>query len=46
MLVLLFSLDLKVEGIVVFVVNKVKNEIDLFGMIEGVKDVVVGVINM
>ncbi|CAI8979695.1 MULTISPECIES: S1C family serine protease [Bacillus] len=36
----------KVEGTVVPVVNKVKGETDLPGMIEGAKEVVVGVINM
>ena len=41
-----FSSDSKVEGTVVPVVNKAKNETDLPGMIEGAKDVVVGVINM
>ena len=39
-----FSSDSKVEGTVVPVVNKAKNETDLPGMIEGAKDVVVGVI--
>ncbi|MFE7914880.1 S1C family serine protease, partial [Bacillus mobilis] len=41
-----FSSDSKVEGTVVPVVNKAKNETDLPGMVEGAKDVVVGVINM
>ncbi|PEM39140.1 S1C family serine protease [Bacillus pseudomycoides] len=36
----------KVEGTVVPVANKVKGETDLPGMIEGAKEVVVGVINM
>ncbi|WP_410983272.1 S1C family serine protease [Bacillus cereus] len=36
----------KVEGTVVPVVNKAKSETDLPGMIEGAKEVVVGVINM
>ncbi|KFN04556.1 PDZ domain-containing protein [Bacillus clarus] len=40
------SSNSKVEGTVVPVVNKAKNETDLPGMIEGAKDVVVGVINM
>ena len=41
-----FNSNQQVEGTVVPVVNKVKNETDLPGMIEGAKDVVVGVINM
>ncbi|MDM5155739.1 trypsin-like peptidase domain-containing protein [Bacillus sp. DX1.1] len=40
------SSNSKVEGTVVPVVNKAKNETDLPGMIEGAKDVVVGVFNM
>lgn len=36
----------KVEGTVVPVINKAKNETDLPGMVEGAKEVVVGVINM
>ncbi|MEH7458410.1 serine protease [Bacillus pseudomycoides] len=40
------SSNSKVEGTMVPVVNKAKNETDLPGMIEGAKDVVVGVINM
>ncbi|MDM5189252.1 trypsin-like peptidase domain-containing protein [Bacillus sp. DX4.1] len=40
------SSNSKVEGTAVPVVNKAKNETDLPGMIEGAKDVVVGVINM
>ncbi|WP_439873768.1 S1C family serine protease [Bacillus mycoides] len=41
-----FNSNKQVEGTVVPVVNKAKNETDLPGMIEGAKDVVVGVINM
>ncbi len=40
------SSNSNVEGTVVPVVNKSKNETDLPGMIEGAKEVVVGVINM
>ena len=40
-----FSSDSKVEGTVVPVVNKAKMK-RIYGMIEGAKDVVVGVINM
>ncbi|MED2777905.1 trypsin-like peptidase domain-containing protein [Bacillus thuringiensis] len=36
----------KVKGTVVPVINKTKNETDLPGMVEGAKEVVVGVINM
>lgn len=41
-----FNSNQQVEGTVAPVVNKVKGETDLPGMIEGAKDVVVGVINM
>ncbi|QWU46162.1 MULTISPECIES: S1C family serine protease [Bacillus] len=41
-----FNSNKQVEGTVVPVVNKSKNETDLPGMVEGAKDVVVGVINM
>ncbi|PGM63331.1 serine protease [Bacillus cereus] len=41
-----FNSNKQVEGTVVPVVNKAKHETDLPGMIEGAKDVVVGVINM
>ncbi|EJR53159.1 hypothetical protein IIM_02523 [Bacillus cereus VD107] len=41
-----FNSNKQVEGTAVPVVNKAKNETDLPGMIEGAKDVVVGVINM
>ncbi|MGE6537923.1 S1C family serine protease [Bacillus luti] len=41
-----FNSNQQVEGTVAPVVNKVKGETDLPGMVEGAKDVVVGVINM
>ena len=41
-----FNSNQQVEGTVAPVVNKVKGETDLPGMVDGAKDVVVGVINM
>ncbi|PFW57513.1 serine protease [Bacillus cereus] len=41
-----FNSNQQVEGTVAPVVNKLKGETDLPGMVEGAKDVVVGVINM
>ncbi|MED2760732.1 trypsin-like peptidase domain-containing protein [Bacillus thuringiensis] len=42
----LLSSNSKVEGTLVPVINKANNETDLPGMVEGAKEVVVGVINM